>query len=714
MNAERVGVEKAHADQLSSLARRPRTGAGLAGSAMRGERAARMRFHQRRPGRHRLYAYASVTIALMLVATPASAQELIPIEVAFLRRIAMGKFVIGALGLAAFVALLLPSRGRSRALRLLAPVMGGAALLHATWLSRSRLSHYFLGSDGHGGIVFAFTAGITLVWLGSVIRARSEGAALRTERGTLAALMLCSVLAFSNFAAFHGTHVVHHWDAFHYFMGSKYFAENGYQRLYVSSILAERDDGWAGKVAARRALDLRSNTLLDASEILVEAPSVRRAFDQDRWRAFSQDIRLFRNFFSERHWALLFFDHGYNATPVWTMFGSALTNIAWKSDLPPRGMEYSPRNLRPRPPEERKAIAARFTADRDRFASQLERLALVDALLYGGMFLLVAWAFGLRASALAMMVWGLGDPWSYYWTGGAFARTPWLFSAVAGVCLVKKGWRVAGGFSLATSFLLRIFPAAIWCGIVLRAGWHGLRFRKLDPDTIRMAAGALLAIGILFSASLWTTGGIGTYRAFLSNTAKHVDTPLVNHMGLATLFSWNSDLTIAKLGVEHSEAAAYEWQEGRRSTFEARKLGFALASLACFGLLAMAVRRSEAWEAAVLGSVCLIVLFELTSYYYCFIALLAPYCIARLRHTVVLLLVPLAGQGVHLLSSEADERFFWNTALALGAYGYLLVDAVVAVRSTEASRSRAAADRADSEFNFPRADERRTPRTPHL
>jgi hypothetical protein len=641
----------------------------------------------RPPSWPRLFEHAWLLLALMLVATPASAQDLLPIEANFLRRIAVGKFVIGSLGLAAFVCLFLPSRERSPFPRILAPLAGGAAWLYAAWTSRARLAHYLLGSDEHGGVVFAFAAAITLVWLLSVSRRRPKPARLLAERGTLVALMLSSVLAFSNFAAFHGAHVVHFWDAYHYFMGSKYFEENGYERLYVSSLLAEWDDGWADKVRARQALDLRTNTLLDASEILVDAPLVRETFDRDRWRAFRQDVRLFRNFLSERQWVLLFFDHGYNATPVWTMFGSALTNYGWKNDLPPEAMEYSPRNVRPRQPAARKMIAARFEADLERFASRLERLALIDALLYAGMFLLVGWAFGLRASALAMMVWGLGDPWSYYWTGGAFARTPWLFGIVAGVCLLKKGWTVAGGCSLATSFLLRIFPVAIWCGIVLRAGWRVLRDRKPDRDTVRMVCGALLAVGILFPASLWTTGGIPTYREFLTNSAKHVGTPLVNHMGLATLFSWDPDLTIDRLGAAHSEAAAYAWQDGRRRTFEARKPVFVLVSLALFGLLALAVRRSEAWEATILGAVCMIILFELTSYYYCFIVVLAPYCVGRLRNTVVLLLVPLAGEGVHLLSSEADVRFFWHTALALGAYVFLLVDAILAGRPTSVSRS---------------------------
>jgi hypothetical protein len=54
------------------------------------------------------------------------------------------------------------------------------------------------------------------------------------------------------------------------------------------------------------------------------------------------------------------------------------------------------------------------------------------------------------------------------------------------------------------------------------------------------------------------------------------------------------------------------------------------------------------------------------------------------------LLVLLAGQGVHLLTTELDERYFWHTTLVLGAYAYLLVEAAVAVRTGEPTRSRTA------------------------
>jgi hypothetical protein len=89
-------------------------------------------------------------------------------------------------------------------------------------------------------------------------------------------------------------------------------------------------------------------------------------------------------------------------------------------------------------------LANRSPATRDR----IEQLALIDAALYTASFLMIWWAFGLRALALAALIFGVGYPWAYFWTGGAFARIPWLFMAVSGVCLLKKARPVMGGFAL--------------------------------------------------------------------------------------------------------------------------------------------------------------------------------------------------------------------------------------------------------------------------
>jgi hypothetical protein len=62
----------------------------------------------------------------------------------------------------------------------------------------------------------------------------------RPLRRALAVLAAVSAAAYVNFGAFHGNGLfAHDWEQFHYFLGSKYFAEVGYDGLYVASMGAE-------------------------------------------------------------------------------------------------------------------------------------------------------------------------------------------------------------------------------------------------------------------------------------------------------------------------------------------------------------------------------------------------------------------------------------------------------------------------------------------
>ncbi|MGB5546022.1 MAG: hypothetical protein WBM74_05580, partial [Polyangiales bacterium] len=51
------------------------------------------------------------------------------------------------------------------------------------------------------------------------------------ERGALIWVILASTTAWVNFGVFHTARIVHYWDTFHYYVGSKYFEENEYERL---------------------------------------------------------------------------------------------------------------------------------------------------------------------------------------------------------------------------------------------------------------------------------------------------------------------------------------------------------------------------------------------------------------------------------------------------------------------------------------------------
>jgi hypothetical protein len=128
-------------------------------------------------------------------------------------------------------------------------------------------------------------------------------------------------------------------------------------------------------------------------------------------------------------WDKMFKDHGYNASPVWNMFGSRFANMS--------------------PPATSRSVTSRCWISSSTVT----------------MFLAILWAFGLRAFALALVVLGVGYPWAYYWTGGAFARVAWLWDAVLGVCFLKRRWYFLGGAAVMGAALDRAFPSVIFVGV---------------------------------------------------------------------------------------------------------------------------------------------------------------------------------------------------------------------------------------------------------
>ncbi len=128
-------------------------------------------------------------------------------------------------------------------------------------------------------------------------------------------------------------------------------------------------------------------------------------------------------------------DHGYNATPVWTILGTTLANLAPASD------------------------------------TQIDLLSLLDPAYAFGMVGLIWWAFGWRTLAVALCVFATNFPSRFYWTGGAYLRWDWLFYLAGGVALRSQGEVLRGrrvprrtrrccGFSRSSSSSARSW---CWC-----------------------------------------------------------------------------------------------------------------------------------------------------------------------------------------------------------------------------------------------------------
>jgi hypothetical protein len=293
----------------------------------------------------------------------------------------------------------------------------------------------------------------------------------------------------------------HRHELYHYYLGSKYFTEVGYDRLYTCTAIAEVELGRGAQIRKREIRDLGAKNLIMPTTdtyIFDDPGQCKNHFAPERWESFKQDVTWFEQSSRGEYWENMQKDHGYNPPPVWTMTGKFFGSF-WQAD--------------------------------DGF---FKVLASIDMVLHAGINLLFYWAFGWRTMAVPAMIWGAKAPAYFYETGGAFLRQDWLFLLVAALCCARRRYFVLAGFALTWSALLRIFPGifvagwAIIIGIyLLQSLRHGPRkiagdkatgiLRYLHPDHRRVIMGCVLAIGVLVPASMavcwWCGTGISSTNA---------------------------------------------------------------------------------------------------------------------------------------------------------------------------------------------------------
>lgn len=322
----------------------------------------------------------------------------------------------------------------------------------------------------------------------------------------LLVLGLSGFLGYFNFAHLHFGNFVHVWDTYHYVMGAKYFPEVGYENLYDCATVANWENGRQDEVARQTFTDLRTNIIIKTDEIIAHPERCKASFSSERWLAFRADVAAFRAMVNEGRWREIHLDHGYNATPVWTLAGYALTNLGGPVTL-----------------------------------QQLIRLNLIDPIYWFLTVAMIWWAFGPRAFAVAAIVMGCHFPNRFYWTGGAFLRHDWIFFFVASICLLKKEKFALAGGAFAYTVLLRLFPGLAAAGVAVGAFEFFRQNKKLDPRFVKYVVGGVVATVVLVGASFVKFGGPSTWQRFAMNTVKHANTPLTNHMGLRTVLSWRPD-----------------------------------------------------------------------------------------------------------------------------------------------------------------------------
>ena len=192
-------------------------------------------------------------------------------------------------------------------------------------------------------------------------------------------------LTYFNFGSFHFSNFIHGHDTFHYYIGSKYFKELSYERLYECVAIADSEEpGLRRRVELRKMTNLRTNLVETTADILAHPDRCKSHFTAARWQSFAHDLRYLRSLETPRRWDDAQLDHGFNGTPVWSILGSALSNLAPAS------------------------------------RTQILLLDSIDCVLVLLMALLIWWAFGWRVLTVALTAFATYYSSRWEWTGGSF------------------------------------------------------------------------------------------------------------------------------------------------------------------------------------------------------------------------------------------------------------------------------------------------------
>jgi hypothetical protein len=445
-----------------------------------------------------------------------------------------------------------------------------------------------------------------------------------------------AVLVYLNFFSFHGRGTyIHYHDVAHYYLGSKYFDELSYDKLYSAMLRAEAEI-YEDHFMSLQARDLASNRLVDIRVLLRRSDPIKAAFTPARWQAFSRDVAFFRERMGEA-FAGIYLDHGFNPTPVWALIGRSLANLV--------------------PAGSRTGILL---------------LTLLDPLLLVVAFVVLARSFGRHVLLLSVILFCISFGTSFGWTGGAFLRYLWFFAVVIGCCCIKRNRPLPAGALLALATMLRVFPALLLFGILARAGGSLHRTGRITASHRRLLLSFAVTCLVLFLLSGLLGSGFQSWRDFRSNSQLYVTTISPNVVGLTSL------LTFTGRPGQVTPEQMTTIIERRTSIYRLQLMTLLPLSLA---LVAVSVQRRSDLQATAMCLIPIFAVLNLGCYYY--ILLVIP-LLARFqrRHHVVLIFAAELALYILLLFEPADAMLYLYRSLAV----LLLLLAINLEPLTEAGR----------------------------
>jgi hypothetical protein len=241
------------------------------------------------------------------------------------------------------------------------------------------------------------------------------------------------------------------------------------------------------------------------------------------------------------------------------------------------------------------------------------------------------------------------------------------------------------GSAIAWSTLLRVFPGLPLVAVAFSAAQSVWRTKRLPSSVVRFGLGGLLAAVLLGGLSLLgphpPEGALASWRGFVANSRKHLETPLTNNVGVTQLVTFDPATRSASVRALWLDSPWDMWKDARLRLFEERFWLYVALVAAYLALLLKATARQPLWTTLILGLGAIPFLTNPTCYYYGFLLIFAAlwprYPIAGIGLTAASALTCITP----VLFSQDDDRYM-AVSLIVALYA-VAVTASVAFRLGE-------------------------------
>ena len=273
------------------------------------------------------------------------------------------------------------------------------------------------------------------------------------------------------------------WVMYHYYMGSKYFDELGFDQLYIQTYIADRESPKPKLTKVDRIRDMADYKKKKIKKMVPKTRSDK--WSPARWEEFNKDLAVFLPKKGIGTWKLMLTDRGYNPTPFWNTIGNQISSAINIQDH-----------------------------------NQLLFATSIDMFFYAIIIGCVIWAFGIEAALLLFLAFII-MPFTTSRLIGGYLQYDWFTAVVVGVCLLKKRRPIGSALFFGFATMARAFPLILVAGLAASAGKKLIKKRKLEKFYLKFAAAFAIFVILGVIIGSFSTLGFGGWAKWKSNIALH-------------------------------------------------------------------------------------------------------------------------------------------------------------------------------------------------